>query len=240
MDLDSLISEKYKLSPHGTAHSDPGEAYRGVPILKKPVWKNEVAAYFFLGGLSAGSAVLGSVLDLVGGRSHRKLAHAAHYVSFAAFLPCPALLIDDLGVPSKFYHMLRIFKPSSPMNLGSWAFAVHGAGATAMVVRMLAADGKVPAVSKLVVMIPEQVLAGLGIPSSLLLAGYTGVLLGTTSIPIWYTSRLLGALFTASSFSTGAAALATVEAVRAREESGKYDGTVAFRIIADAATPACY
>src|SRR5687768_15684569 len=240
MDLDSLISEKYKLSPHGSAHSDPGEAYRGVPILKQPVWKNEVAAYFFLGGLSAGSAVLGSVLDLLGGRSHRKLAHAAHYVSFAAFLPCPALLIDDLGVPSKFYHMLRIFKPSSPMNLGSWAFAVHGAGATAMVVRMLAADGKVPAVSKLVVMIPEQVLAGLGIPSSLLLAGYTGVLLGTTSIPVWYTSRLLGALFTASSFSTGAAALDVVSSASSKSEPVTASQIATFRIIADLATLATY
>ena len=214
MNLNSLLSDEYKKSPHGSAHDDPADAYQGVPVLKQPVWKNEIAAYFFLGGISAGSALLGSIAELVGGPAHRKLAHTAHYVSFVVFLPCPFLLIDDLGVPSKFYHMLRVFKPSSPMNLGSWAFAVHGAGATGTVLKMLAADGKLPLIGAPIALLPERLLAALGIPSSLLLAGYTGVLLGSTSIPVWYTSRLLGALFTSSSVSTGAAAVVAAATVK--------------------------
>jgi formate-dependent nitrite reductase membrane component NrfD len=92
------------------------------------------------------------------------------------------------------------------MNLGTWAFTVHGAGATFTVGRMLAAEGKLPAIGVLFRRLPEPLLAGLSIPGSLLLAGYTGVLLGTTSIPVWYASPLLGALFMSSSMSTGAAA----------------------------------
>ncbi len=203
----------------GAAHLDPRDAYRDVPILKSPTWNNEVAAYFFLGGISAGAAVIGSLAEVFGGERRKKLAHIAHYVSFATLLPCPPLLIDDLGVPSRFYHMLRVFKPSSPMNLGTWVFTLHGAGATLTVMRMMAAEGRLPIVGGLVRLLPERALAGLGIPSSFVLAGYTGVLLGTTSIPVWYTSPLLGALFMASSLSTGASAIGLTSILLRRENS---------------------
>src|SRR5215217_3550815 len=127
MDLQALVNENYKSVPTGTAHVDPRDAYRDVPILKRPTWNHEVAAYFFFGGISAGAALIGSLAEVFGGDERTDLAHTAHYVSFATLLPCPPLLIDDLGRPERFHHMLRIFKPSSPMNLGSWALLMHGA-----------------------------------------------------------------------------------------------------------------
>src|SRR5215210_3713550 len=91
----------------GAAHVNPADAYRDVPILKQPVWNHEIAAYFYLGGISAGAAIVGSLAELFNSERYKTLARTAHYVSFATFLPCPALLIDDLGVPSRFHHMLR-------------------------------------------------------------------------------------------------------------------------------------
>jgi formate-dependent nitrite reductase membrane component NrfD len=219
MELADLTGETYKKRiRRSTAVENPRDAYRDVPILKRPVWNHEIAAYFYLGGISAGSAVIGSLAEVAGGDRLKKLAHAAHYVSFATFLPCPALLIDDLGMPSRFHHMLRVFKPSSPMNLGAWVFLVHGAGATLTVMRMLAGEGKLPFLGGIVQILPERLLAGLGLPTSLLLAGYSGVLLGTTSIPVWNESQLLGGLFTASAFSTGAAAVALTTGLTIRDE----------------------
>ncbi len=191
----------------GAAHLNPRDAYRDVPILKQPTWNHEVAAYFFLGGVSAGSALIGSIAEMVGSESRKELARTAHYVSLATLIPCPFLLIADLGKPARFHHMLRIFKPSSPMNLGSWALTAHGAGATVTVLCMLARKGKLPLIGWALRVLPERLLAGLGIPSSFVLAGYTGVLLGTTSVPVWHDSPLLGALFMSSSLSTGAAFL---------------------------------
>lgn len=205
--------KRLKSSPLGAAHTNPRDAYRDVPILKQPTWNHEVAAYFFFGGISAGSALIGSIAEVVGGERHKELARTAHYVSLAALLPCPPLLIDDLGTPSRFHHMLRIFKPSSPMNLGSWALTVHGAGATVTVLSMLARQGKLPLLGWAFRLLPERLLAGLGIPSAFLLAGYTGVLLGTTSVPVWYTSPLLGGLFMASSLSAGASAITLASAI---------------------------
>ena len=128
----------------GAAHANPSDAYAGVPILNAPLWHDEVAVYFYLGGISSGSFVLGALADLSGAR-WRSLAQTAYLVSFAAMLPCPALLIHDLGMPSRFHHMMRIFKPSSPMNLGVWALLAHSGFATLQVVRVLAEMGVLPA-----------------------------------------------------------------------------------------------
>ena len=35
-------------------------SYYGRPILKPPAWKDDIAYYFFLGGLAAGSSLLGA------------------------------------------------------------------------------------------------------------------------------------------------------------------------------------
>ena len=209
----AIQPRKHRGGRFGAAHLDPADAYRDVPILKRPTWNHEVAAYFFFGGVWAGAAMVGSIADVVGGKRHKRLARTAHYVSFAALLPCPPLLIDDLGMPSRFHHMLRIVKPSSPMNLGSWALLLHGVGATITVGRMLAEEGKLPLVGWAARLIPERLLAALGIPSSFVLAGYTGVLLGTTAVPVWYKSPLLGALFMSSAFSSGVAATSLVSEI---------------------------
>jgi formate-dependent nitrite reductase membrane component NrfD len=235
VDLSDLIEEKYKHPSLGAAHLRARDAYRDVPILKRPTWNNEVAAYFFFGGISAGAALIGSLAEVFGGERRQELARTAHYVSFATLLPCPPLLIADLGVPTRFHHMLRIFKPSSPMNLGSWALFTHGAGATVTVMSMLAREGKLPVIGELLRLLPERLLAGLGIPSSFVLAGYTGVLLGTTSIPVWYTSPLLGSLFMSSSLTTGTAATALVSTLIGRESREDHDALASLGLALGAA-----
>jgi len=188
------------------AHERARDAYRDVPILQSPTWNHEVAAYFYFGGISSGAFALGAIADVVGGKERSTLARTAHAVAFAALLPCPPLLIDDLGKPSRFHHMLRIFKPMSPMNLGAWTLTVHGGFSTILALRLLADAGKVPVLGGVIKALPTTPLSVGGLPTALTLGGYTGVLLGTSSIPVWYTSPLLGALFMASSLTTGAAA----------------------------------
>jgi len=125
-------------------------------------------------------------------------------------LACPPLLIDDLGMPSRFHHMLRVFKPSSPMNLGAWTLTVHGGISTLLALHQLAVWEKLPLLGPLLRSLPAQPLSSAGVIPALTLGGYTGVLLGTTSIPVWCTSLVLGGLFMASSLATGTAAVSLV------------------------------
>ena len=205
----------------GTAYLDPRDAYSGVPILAQPTWGHQIAAYFYLGGISSGAFVLSALAGLAGGEQRIRLARTAHYVAFGAMLPCAPLLIADLGRPALFHHMLRIFKPSSPMNLGAWTLTAHGALSTITAARVLAGDDRLPQLGIIVRLLPERPLAVDGLPSALTLGGYTGVLLGTTSVPVWATSPLLGALFMASALSTGAAATSLAAAVSGRSTPGE-------------------
>lgn len=202
----------------GAAHRDPGDAYAGVPILQRPAWRNEVAVYFYLGGISSGAFILGALADLSGPR-WRSLAETGYVVSFAAMIPCVPLLIHDLGRPSRFHHMLRIFKPSSPMNLGTWTLVAHSGIVTLRTAAILA--DRLPVLGALAQPLPERLLGAAGLVPAVTLGGYTGVLIGTTSVPVWSRSPMLGGLFMASGVVTGAAAVSLTSILAKRDTAAE-------------------
>lgn len=189
--------------------------YYGIPMLKRPTWEWHIAVYFLLEGISSGAALIASVADVFGDERYRGLVRTGHYVSFATLLPCPPLLIADLGRPDKFYHMLRIFKPTSPMNLGAWALTTYAPPVGLLAARQLAEDLALrrPALKRFARLVPRRLLSVGGVPAAATMASYPGVLLSTTSNPLWSQSRWLGALFAASSLNTGAAAISLVLAL---------------------------
>jgi formate-dependent nitrite reductase membrane component NrfD len=197
-------------APEVRAHdpqSTPAEpSYYDISMLKQPVWKWEIAVYFYLGGLSAGAYILGRLASRSG---HRDLSRTATYLAMAALLPCPVLLIHDLGDPKRFHHMLRVLKTGSPMSVGTWTIMGYSGVATYEVARQFLNDyGSLSLPAKL--MNNVIILAALdmaGIPFALMLAGYTGVLLSCTSNPLWCKNPWLGPLFSASAIATGAEAV---------------------------------
>lgn len=197
----------------GAAVLNPRDAYADVPILAAPPWGHEVSAYFFFGGVSSGAYTVGS-LALLSGDRWAALGRIGHVVSLCALLPCPVLLIADLGRSTRFHHMLRIFKPSSPMNLGAWALLIHSGFVGVSFLQAFAQVETMPLIGVLIRSLPERLPAAAGLPSALALGGYTGVLLGTTSVPVWYTSPLLGALFMASSLTAGVGAITLALALK--------------------------
>ena len=186
-------------------------SYYDISLLKPPVWTPEVAAYFFLGGLSAGAFVIARCAERCGGKDSEDITRYGAYISLAAALPCAPLLIKDLGDPRRFHHMLRVVKLSSPMNFGSWVVtAFSGFVFLAAVREWLRAKRGNKAPQDFAGFLDQSIGASsdaLGVPSAILLAGYTGVLLSTTSTPVWCKNRSLGALFSASAIGAGASAI---------------------------------
>lgn len=187
-----------------------GPSYYDISMLQKPVWTPEVGVYFFLGGLSGGAYMLARLGERLGGAQHRGLARAGTAVALATALPCAPLLIKDLGDPKRFHHMLRVFKPHSPMNLGSWVLSAY-TGVVALAsgreyMRARQKDAPLTGAAKAADTAVAAV-SDVGVPLGLLLAGYTGVLLSTTSVPIWGRNPWLGALFSAGAVSSGASAV---------------------------------
>lgn len=212
----------------GAAHEDPADAYAGVPILQQPKWHNEIVAYFFFGGISSGAAILGSLAGLSGDR-WKPLARTAHVVSLATSVPCAPLLIMELGRPSRFHHMMRIFKPSSPMNLGAWTLLAHSGFSALLAAQALAEQDRLPVAGNLAQRLPSRALGAAGLLPALTLGGYTGVLLGTTSVPLWSKSPMLGGLFMAGGVATGTSAVSLASIVSGRDTSAEHAaiGTIA-------------
>lgn len=151
-------------------------SYHGRPILQAPAWTWEVPVYFFVGGLAGMSAALAEAAERNGADG---LATAARRVAAAGALASPPLLIADLGVPSRFHHMLRVFKPTSPLSVGSWILSVFAPAAVGAA--GLAELGRLPRLRRLA----QRVGAVFGFGMS----GYTAVLVANTAVPVWHEAR---------------------------------------------------
>jgi formate-dependent nitrite reductase membrane component NrfD len=214
-DVFSKLTPSYDIQRAATPDRVTEPGYYGLPILKRPFWKWEIALYFFFEGISAGSYVLCTVAGLRDRKRFDASIRRGRYLSFVSMLFCPPLLIADLGRPERFHHMLRIFKKTSPMNHGAWALSGYGVFASALAARVWPKEDVPFALLRTLLRVfqwvmPERLLAVLGMPFALTMISYPGVLLETTANPLWSHSNFLGPLFASSSLSNGAAALSLV------------------------------
>jgi formate-dependent nitrite reductase membrane component NrfD len=203
--------------------------YYGVPVIHGPHWKWLIVGYFFFGGIAGGAAAIGGLARVFGGRTEQPVVRAARYVTIAALIPCPPLLILDLGRPGRFLNMLRAFRPSSPMSVGTWGLSVFGMVTTLLGAMQLAEDLRPrPSTDRgthHVRSVVEVALAALSAVFGLFVAGYTGVLLAATAVPLWSKRpSLLAPLFLTSAVSSGAAAVATAVALLDPEGTAAEDG----------------
>jgi formate-dependent nitrite reductase membrane component NrfD len=196
-----LPSESYQAE-------DP--TYYDRPVLKEPVWIWAVPAYFYVGGTAGAAAVLAATAQALGGGELRGLVRRCRWVAALGGAAGTVLLIADLGRPERFLHMMRVFRPTSAMSVGSWILA--GAASTTMGSALLAdRNGALGRLGD-----AAGYAAGvLGMP----LAGYTAVLLGTTVVPLWSaTRRSLPHLFIGTSVSGLASLFGLLPPQSPREE----------------------
>jgi formate-dependent nitrite reductase membrane component NrfD len=172
------------------------QSYYGKPIVKEPTWKPEIGWYLFTGGLAGGSSVLHGFARVTG---NERLATSCTYIGAAADAVSPLLLISDLGRPERFLNMLRVFKVTSPMSVGSWILLVSSGATTTEA-----------ALEALGILRPVKWLAEVvSFVSGGPLATYTAALLANTAIPVWSEARdELPWIFGASAAASAGAAAA--------------------------------
>src|SRR5690242_4317147 len=118
-----------------------GRTYYGRSQLKPAPFKNSlVGTYVFLGGLSGAAQLIATVIDLVHGRSAEPVVRRGRFMSLLAPTLGTICLIADLQTPKRFYNMLRVFKTTSPMSLGSWILIGFSAASTVTASLQFAAD----------------------------------------------------------------------------------------------------
>lgn len=204
---------------HGT--TEPATTYYGQPMIKRPTWKWFIPLYFFIGGVAGGAALIGGLADLFGGERHRATVRHARWVALAGAILSPILLIADLGRPTRFHHMLRVFKVTSPLSVGTWILSAFGAVSGALVAKQAAEDNFIlrrrSRLGRLARAVPSGPLSALHALLGLGLGGYTGVLVAITAVPLWFAGGLLlGPLFLATGVASGASLLALLSVLRGR------------------------
>lgn len=178
-------------------HDHPGTSYYGDPIINEPVWRElNIAGYLFAGGLAGASSVLAAGADISG---RETLARSAKLTASGAIAVSLAFLIHDLGRPARFLNMMRVFKPTSPMSVGTWILAAYtplaAAASASDVLELAPRSGRVAGLG-----------AGILGPA---VCTYTAALISNTAVPAWHEAwRELPFVFAGSAASAaGGAAL---------------------------------
>ncbi len=159
-------------------------SYYGRPVLKASPWQDDIPAYLFLGGLAAGSSLLGAGADLTDRPALRRTSRLAGLTAITIGL---ATLVHDLGRPSRFLNMLRVAKPTSPMSVGTWILTAYAplAGVAGAAEIAQALPPKLGWAQRLLGRLgrPAGIGAALVAPA---VASYTAVLLADTATPAWH------------------------------------------------------
>jgi len=163
--------------------------YYGQPVVKPPVWTWEIPIYFFIGGFAG----MAAVIAFAGLIFHEiDLARTAMSLATIGAVLSPILLTIDLGRPRLFLNMLRVFKYKSPMSVGAWIVFAFGAcvipGLIALELGTRYSFGG--GTDQFLKIFAHLLVIGSAF-WGVLLATYTGVLLGVTAIPAWFLHRVL-------------------------------------------------
>jgi formate-dependent nitrite reductase membrane component NrfD len=170
-----------------SAANGSGGSYYGMSVINPPVWEErEIAGYLFLGGLAGGSSLLASLGDAT---DRPALARRCGVCASGAILLSLAALIKDLGRPERFLNMLRVLKPTSPMNVGTWILVVYSP---------LNLGSSASRVSGRLQRLGAVAGAGAAVTGTLV-STYTGALIADTAVPAWHEGhRELPFLFASS------------------------------------------
>jgi hypothetical protein len=174
------------------------ESYYGKQIIKTPTWKTpDVPLYLFVGGLAGASSLLAEGAALSGRPALERVARGA---AAGGAVVGTVALIHDLGRPERFLNMLRVFKVTSPLSVGSFILAPFGGLSAAAFASNV--TGRLPRLGR---------LAGVGAAAfGPPLATYTAALICNTAVPAWHEGHREMPFIFGGSGATAAGGLAMV------------------------------
>jgi formate-dependent nitrite reductase membrane component NrfD len=193
------------------ADSSFGEdpTYYDRPVLKEPVWIWTVPMYFYVGGSAGCAATLAAVASASDSGELENLVDRARWIGAVGAVAGTGLLIADLGRPERFLNMLRVFRPTSPMSVGSWNLAA----ATPLFLSAATLGGRAGTMGRL-----GRAAGALGGLLGIPLSSYTAALLSNTAVPLWEQTRREMPMLFAGSGMAGAASLLDFADLSPREQ----------------------
>lgn len=181
--------------------------YANTPITKAPEWHGTIAWDALLNGMATGLFMIAGISELAAPAVFTRVAKVAYPVALVLLLVDLGLLVLDLGDPLRFHHMLRVFKPRSPMSVGTWCLTIFSLPLTAAAGFSLLAAVGIDFEWARILAVAAGLLPGFGS------AAYKGVLLSTNAQPGWKDARWMGGYLTNSALLIGCAELLLLSAL---------------------------
>lgn len=157
--------------------------------------------------MAMGLFLTAAVSELAAPAIFIRVAKVAYPVALVILLVDLVLLVFDLGDPLRFHHMLRVFKPGSPMSLGTWCLTIFSLPLTAAAALSLLAEVGTDFERARILAVVIGLLPGFGA------AAYKGVLLSTNAQPGWKDARWMGGYLTNSAILMGCAEMFLLSAL---------------------------
>ena len=182
-------------------------AYADRLVTKAPNWHGLVVLDVLFNNLSTGLFLAAALGELVAPATFRALAAVAYPLALLFLTGDLVCLVLDLGDPLRFHHMLRVWKPGSPMSVGTWCLTAFAVPLTVLAAMSLLPGGDVvpDAIRRLTLI--AGVLPALGA------AAYKGVLFSTSAQPGWSDARWLGGYLSNSALMLGTLTLVLLASV---------------------------
>ena len=181
--------------------------YANMPITKAPDWHGTIAWDALFNGMATGLFLAAAISELAAPEIFTPVAKVAYPIALVVLLIDLGLLVLDLGDPLRFHHMLRVFKPVSPMSVGTWSLTIFSFPLTVVAAFSLLSEMGFDFewARKLVVVV--------GLVPGFCSAAYKGVLLSTNAQPGWKDARWMGGYLTNSALLLGCAQLLVLSAL---------------------------
>ena len=187
--------------------------YENAPVTKAPSWGGTIAIDALMNGMATGLFIAAAVCEFAAPAVFATVAKVAYPVALVLLLLDLAFLVSDLGDPLRFHHMLRVFKPGSPMSLGTWCLTIFSLPLTVAALLSVLAMWWIDFEWARIVAVVLGLLPAFGS------AAYKGVLLSTNSQPGWKDARWMGAYLTNSAILIGCAELLFLSALMGQTQA---------------------
>jgi hypothetical protein len=187
--------------------------YENTTVTKVPGWHGIIAWDALLNGMATGLFLAAAVSELAAPAVFMRVAKVAYPVALVLLLVDLGLLVLDLGDPLRFHHMLRVFKPGSPMSVGTWCLTIFSLPLTAAAALSLLAELGMDFERARILAVVLGLLPGFGS------AAYKGVLLSTNAQPGWKDARWLGGYLTNSALLMGCGEFLVLSALMEQKQT---------------------
>jgi hypothetical protein len=187
--------------------------YATGPVTKAPDWHGLVAWDLLLNNLTTGLFLAAATAELTAPAIFTPVAKAAYPIALVLLLADLLCLVLDLGDPLRFLHMLRVFKPNSPMSLGTWCLTIYSFPLTVVAALSLLPEGG------MTLEWARKLAVVLGLLPALGSALYKGVLLSTNAQPGWKDARWLGGYLANSALLLGCAEMLALSVLMGQESA---------------------